>query len=233
MTQSAALLNLAHGLDFADLYARAGLVKLDSAFAAYLQTADGAASGPHRWHVHANPTGGQGCAQVGGHYDPYNVSANPNNAAQCANASAPVAVREATCEMGDLAGKWGSLALPATADGKLFFTDVALRLAGGPGSADVGGGAAVAPRRVRASASASSAPSTTSRTYIGGSPPPVKVHAAMPRLHKSSTTNAAVEGSSGWVKEENMRPKMSQAYWPSSPTSTSTSTTYSYEYYYY
>ena len=40
MTQSAAPLNLSHGLAFADLYARDGLVKLDGAFVAHLQTAD-------------------------------------------------------------------------------------------------------------------------------------------------------------------------------------------------
>ncbi len=37
----------------------------------------------------------------------------------------------------DLASKWGPLSLPATASGKLFFTDTNLRLAGGGNTGEV------------------------------------------------------------------------------------------------
>ena len=92
-----------------------------------LRYADGTA-GPtsgHKWHVHVSAADAadmaaadvaQRCVLAGGHYNPGNVDT------QAAGYAAACAADAAACEVGDLSGRHGQLALPSTGSGKVLVT---------------------------------------------------------------------------------------------------------------
>ena len=94
---------------------------------AYAESSRVASMG-HSWHVHQAKIKGSDCASAQGHYNPF---------ALCLNSSCGYAqtcgqhALQPACEIGDLAGKHGSLALPAAKDARRqLYTDLALPLSG-------------------------------------------------------------------------------------------------------
>eukprot|EP00050_Salpingoeca_kvevrii_P016701 m.57838 g.57838 ORF g.57838 m.57838 type:complete len:744 (+) comp7106_c0_seq1:171-2402(+) len=89
-----------------------------------------AATTGHTWHVHTDAGAGSGsaCSVTGGHYNPYGVC----TASSCnyATACGPLD-QQFACEVGDLAGKHGTITIGATqGSAAVMFTDLLLPLSG-------------------------------------------------------------------------------------------------------